>query len=305
MALTDNIIAYYKLDESSGNAADSVGSRNLTNNNTTAYATGKINNGADLESTLSNSLTYTTDNYGIATTGDRSMQAWIKLESNPSSGNTYTVFIHGETLADFRVDIYNNSGTMEVRSVRNNAGFINTSGYAVDLNDGLYHHIVQTVSYSGGTYTIKVYIDTVESISHTSTFSTSSNSIQGFKLGTLSLADGVPQYFDGIIDEAGIWSRALSSTEVSNLYSGGNGTQYPFTTITMTATTRSYATTFNSANFSVGVLMTASTGSYILTYSNATFTITGTQWTNPTTKHSSTYTNSSKSTTLWSNQIKY
>jgi hypothetical protein len=43
MALTDNLVAYYKLDESSGNAADIVNSITLTNTSTT-YGTGKINN---------------------------------------------------------------------------------------------------------------------------------------------------------------------------------------------------------------------------------------------------------------------
>jgi hypothetical protein len=34
----------------------------------------------------------------------------------------------------------------------------------------------------------------------------------------------------GSIDEVGIWSRALSSTEVTALYNSGNGFQYPFST---------------------------------------------------------------------------
>jgi len=41
----------------------------------------------------------------------------------------------------------------------------------------------------------------------------------------LSTAD-----FDGLIDEVGIWSRALNSTEVSELYNSGSGLAYPFTT---------------------------------------------------------------------------
>ena len=49
MALTDNLVSYWKLDESSGNAADSVGSNTLTNTNTVTYSAGKINNGADFE----------------------------------------------------------------------------------------------------------------------------------------------------------------------------------------------------------------------------------------------------------------
>ncbi len=45
MAITNNLISYYKLDESSGNATDRFGGNTLTNTSTT-YSTGKINNGA-------------------------------------------------------------------------------------------------------------------------------------------------------------------------------------------------------------------------------------------------------------------
>jgi hypothetical protein len=35
--------------------------------------------------------------------------------------------------------------------------------------------------------------------------------------------------FDGMIDEIGVWSRALTSGEVTQLYNSGAGLQYPFT----------------------------------------------------------------------------
>jgi hypothetical protein len=43
MALTDNLLAYYKLDESSGNAFDSFAGKTLTNNNTVGFAAALIN----------------------------------------------------------------------------------------------------------------------------------------------------------------------------------------------------------------------------------------------------------------------
>ena len=36
------------------------------------------------------------------------------------------------------------------------------------------------------------------------------------------------RYFNGAIDEVGVWSRALSSTEIAALYNSGSGLQYPF-----------------------------------------------------------------------------
>src|SRR3990167_551156 len=59
MALDTNLVAYWKMDESSGDATDSVASHTLTNTNVT-YGTGKINNGAAFNST-GDSLRTTTD----------------------------------------------------------------------------------------------------------------------------------------------------------------------------------------------------------------------------------------------------
>lgn len=40
--------------------------------------------------------------------------------------------------------------------------------------------------------------------------------------------DGVSRFFNGLIDEVGIWRRTLSLEEVLLLYNNGNGLQYPF-----------------------------------------------------------------------------
>lgn len=44
MALSDGLVAAYNLDESSGDAVDSVGGYNMTNNGTCTYSAGLINN---------------------------------------------------------------------------------------------------------------------------------------------------------------------------------------------------------------------------------------------------------------------
>jgi hypothetical protein len=51
---------------------------------------------------------------------------------------------------------------------------------------------------------------------------------QGSALGQLGLR--ALQFFNGAIDEVGIWSRALTSGEVSQLWNGGAGLAYPLTT---------------------------------------------------------------------------
>lgn len=86
MALTDNLISYYKLDESSGNASDSVGSNTLTNVNSVVYATAKLNKGADLERSSSQYLSIADGSQsGLDITGNISVSAWIKIESLPTA----------------------------------------------------------------------------------------------------------------------------------------------------------------------------------------------------------------------------
>ncbi len=43
-ALTDNLSAYWKLDEASGTRVDSAGSNDLTSNNSVGQAVGKLGN---------------------------------------------------------------------------------------------------------------------------------------------------------------------------------------------------------------------------------------------------------------------
>ena len=39
---------------------------------------------------------------------------------------------------------------------------------------------------------------------------------------------GTPTEYNGVLSSAGLWSRALTSTEVTMLYNGNTGLLYPF-----------------------------------------------------------------------------
>jgi hypothetical protein len=50
-----------------------------------------------------------------------------------------------------------------------------------------------------------------------------------FKVGANADSAGNSyQFQDGMIDEVGVWNRALNANEIGLLYSGGTGTTYPF-----------------------------------------------------------------------------
>ena len=78
MALTDNLLGWWKLDESSGNAADATGGGyTLTNVNSTPFVTGKIGNAADFERDSGQYLQRTSGVSAFSLPGDISVSAWI------------------------------------------------------------------------------------------------------------------------------------------------------------------------------------------------------------------------------------
>jgi hypothetical protein len=80
ISLTTNLVSYWKLDESSGNAVDSVGSNTLTNTNTVTYSSGVINNGANFVEASSQKLSITdASQSGLDFTGNMTLAGWVKF----------------------------------------------------------------------------------------------------------------------------------------------------------------------------------------------------------------------------------
>lgn len=234
MALTDSLVSYWKLDESSGNASDSVGSNTLTNNGTIPFVTGKINNGADLENTTPNDY-FTSNGASLGITGNISISMWVNFEtapvnngnpiclverfSSPTSKGYQFLYKKEDPGAAFRLQAeYVDDSGNQTRAMSGNAAF--------DLGTGSWKHLVFTVTVA--TQVIKAYVNGTEyTLSNEITASSSIGvSTNDFTLGrSTHFADW---YFDGILDEVGIWNRVLTSTEVTELYNGGAGLQYPF-----------------------------------------------------------------------------
>ena len=72
---------------------------------------------------------------------------------------------------------------------------------------------------------MKLYINNNLEIDEAYGFSSSNNVPLTFGAGSFSgIGNWVP--IDGIMDEVGIWSRTLTSTEISDLYNSGDGLAY-------------------------------------------------------------------------------
>lgn len=215
--LTDNLVSYWKLDESSGNATDSVGSNTLTNNNSTAFATGKINNGADFEVSSSNYLSIA-DNASLSITGGLSISFWWKPESHVAFTWLLGKYVISGNQRSY--GIYWDSGTLSfIKSTNGTA--IQQVDYTFTPSDGTWYHFVCTYDTGGNG---AIYLNGA-SVATSSSMSTAI--FDGTAPFWIGGANNDPDV-DGIIDEVGIWSRALVAGEVASLYNSGSGSQYPF-----------------------------------------------------------------------------
>lgn len=231
MALTDNLVSYWTLDETSGTRADSHGSNDLADNNTVGYAAGKLNNAADFERDNSEYLS-AADHSSLDLTGDISVSLWVKLETQVPSWLRYDLvgkWINTDTFGDHSwvLSYYHDSGY-----------FLSFGVAALDYQNPQWHPVSQTLS-TGTWYHIVATWDASE---HTATFYVDGSSIGSNNSGTytsqastaaplrIGAASGGGSAVDGLIDEVGLWSRVLSSSEVTSLYNSGTPLAYPFST---------------------------------------------------------------------------
>ena len=232
MALIDNLISYWKLDETSGTRADSHGSNDLTDNNTVGSATGIINNGADFESTNSEFLSITDAAQSGLDLGaggtDFSISFWFNAESLPSSGQYRTWFwkwVGGTNNRQYVIDLTNASGTYKSSILLSSTGsagaYSSEVNFSTSFSTATWYHFVYVYDASAGE--LKAYVNASLEVTHTGTPTSIFDGNGDFKVGA---GQG---YIDGVLDEVGVWDRTLDTTEISSLYNGGSALAYPFT----------------------------------------------------------------------------
>lgn len=221
-ALTDNLVSYWKLDESSGNATDAHGSNTLTNNGTTPYVAAKINNGADF-GTPSDSRSLTSSSASLYVSDSFSFSFWVKAVS---VDGTNPGLINRGRNSDGGYQIWRGqTGLVAIRYANSsNTGNV-LKAFATSISDGSnFKHIVIVFRVAAGE--VDMYIDGTLSETLTGFATTIRNAATGFEI--MGNQSGDLGYGNGVMDEVGFWDKALTSTEVTSLYNGGAGLVYPF-----------------------------------------------------------------------------
>lgn len=229
MSLTDQLVACWNLDESSGNAIDSVGGFTLTNNNSVAYSPGVIRNGADFGASNTNKSLSSTATLGIGN-GPCSLMIWVKptslppSDSDPTSASSfYCLSIEdGATAVTYNLIINNVSGDNRINFFRGK------QGVGGDFAYGSYTTPTTDWTQIIGTYdgtTLKVYVN---GILQATTSTASGNGTGGVSDIHISGRRGGTALLSGQSDIGAIWSRALTQTEVTQSFYNGAGFQWPF-----------------------------------------------------------------------------
>lgn len=223
-ALTNNLLAYYKLDEASGTRIASFGDENLTDHNNVLFATGIRNNAANFVRADSQMLYMSSASFGVGGS-NLSFACWVFLNS---TGNTMTL-VNNDFSQDpggssqWFLDI---SATGALRFfVQQSAGFslsVNANSHGV-LRVGSFYNIVSWVSDNSHIgVSVNLSVNTAAMVG-----SVSSGTLSYFSLG--ADPDGAlnaQSRIDGRIDEVGLWTSALNATDRANLYAGGSGNTY-------------------------------------------------------------------------------
>lgn len=190
----------------------SANSYDLTASGSPVFATGKFGKGLDLETTSSQKATIASaPNLNI--TGSQTWACWFK----PESIGANHFLMSKRTGANHDLYVESDGGpTFYLAGLTTNI-FINHSS---NMSAGTWYFVVGR--YNSATNELAIFLNGVK---ETVTASGSATGATGeFAIGVDS---GGTTYADGIIDDAYIFNRALSDTEVNDLYTGISASPSP------------------------------------------------------------------------------
>ncbi len=211
-AIIDSIISYWKLDESSGNAIDTESANDLVATGIAYGNAGIINDaftfaGADtLEKASPTGLTST----------DVSFSGWVYLTSRD---NLDTIFFLEDVTPTTYFQIFLRDPALieiHIQDVGGSSSF--TTDFTAYMNKWTHIYAEFTATNT------KLYLDNVLKIDEAKTYSR----FAGVDLMGVGSGDGSSRPINGKIDEAGMWSRVLTTDEITELYNSGNALAYPF-----------------------------------------------------------------------------
>jgi len=223
----DGLVAYWNLDGNGNDTASSLaGNANTVNDNLTVNGTagaasittsgGRFGGSADFErQTGTDASLRAADSVDVSGVDQSiSISLWSQFD-NDVSGNWQSLVVKGEN-SNYRLSTNRNANANNA-SYAGGAGDLNSG---VNIRDAAWHHIVVTTTEGGAT---QIYVD--------GALEGTNNGPASIGLSDLENTNGVAndlfignhsednaRQWDGRIDDIGIWNRALTASEVSEIF---------------------------------------------------------------------------------------
>jgi len=206
--LLTGLVAYWTMDEASGNMTSEVGDTYGTTTDITYGIAGKL--GDCYQFNNSSSLVSVVDVGSVLQLNTLTISFWMKEDGNNDRLLEYYASSQGWTIGT------SSSGYLSwfIRAATANENLDD-----VDITDDAWHHVVCTYD---GAHMI-LYIDGEEEVSEERTGGITYVGA-AFTIGTNAGAND----YGGLMDEVCIYNRALGQSGVDSLWNAGNGLAYPF-----------------------------------------------------------------------------
>lgn len=242
-SLDSELIAYFELEDNTTtkNVKDVFYIFNGTSgiNTNLLTSTGKVNNGFYMNGTTFFSVPNT-----FLDLGDFAISMWI----NSKESGTQQAILHNDwwSASNGVYFIWESTNKLSY-GIRNNVKASVNETFV--LQNNTWYHLVLTAN----TTDMIFYLNGIKLNNK------NNNEIEGFITNAVfnfSSTVNTPDYFNGTIDEVGMWNRTLTQAEVTALYNNGNGLKYNISTIpevTINSPINYYNTTNPTLTFNISV----------------------------------------------------
>jgi len=214
-SLKTGLVAYWKFDEGSGSTvSDSSGSNNGTLVNGPTWVSGKTGSALQFDG-VNDYVNFGAPSALNLGTGDFTLAAWINPASAMLSTTNREFCILGNSQSDWARGAYIEVSTWGGKAFNSYVNGIGMNVAGLTLEAGNWYHVVLTRNSS----TMKIYVNGAYTGTRSNAAIAGNATYQDWRVG---YPEPGAYYFNGKIDEAMIYSRALSSDEVELLYTVPN-----------------------------------------------------------------------------------
>jgi hypothetical protein len=223
MALTDNLISCWELDETSDTRYDAHGDNDLTDTNAVGYAAGNLGNAADFVP-VNNQYLSRADNAELSLGADTAftIAAWFKSDVGTGSGKVICGKGAGYVTTTTEYLLWDSNASYTYQFAISNGSSTAVATIASFPESGGWHYIIGWHDPSDGADKIYVQFDNATPVEAAWSGGTVNDGSGAFGIGYAT--DGA--VWDGLIDQTAFWKRVLTPQERSDLYNSSNGLAY-------------------------------------------------------------------------------